>query len=168
MLHNTHQYTTGEIFIKLDWSEVAGFFGGSDSPEVADIAVAALLDPNLIPETGGRRLVELPLHLVGHSRGSSVMSEIARELGYGRVLFDVDPSNWMVLAYRIDDVKNRPLKIVAFQDIQKVDDIWTSGVIYAENYKTKNKTRFEFKNMDFDTPIDPSNLEQQNLKRAGR
>lgn len=72
---------TGEIFIKLDWSAVDGFFGGRDSPEVAALAVAALLDPDLVPETGGRRLVELPLHLVGHSRGASVMSEIGRELG---------------------------------------------------------------------------------------
>ena len=100
--------------------------------------------------------------------GTPKSVEIARELGYGRILVDVDPSNWMVAAYRIDDVKGRPLKTIEFQDRQQVGDIWTAGVIFADNYKTKNKTRFEFSNIDFESPIEPSKLEQQNLKRAGR
>ena len=44
-------------------------------------AAAALLSTTLIPENGGRPLAELPLHLLGHSRGSSLVSEIARLLG---------------------------------------------------------------------------------------
>lgn len=79
---------SGEIFIKLDWSAEAGLFGGSSSGQVAQLAVAALLNPALIPATGGRALAELPLHLVGHSRGASVVTEMARRLGEQGVWVD--------------------------------------------------------------------------------
>ena len=48
---------------------------------IANAAAAALQDTNLLPELGGRALVELPLHLIGHSRGGSVVTEMARILG---------------------------------------------------------------------------------------
>ncbi len=71
---------SGEILVKLDWSSVSSF-GGASSTQVAQATVNALLDTNLIPAMGGRRLAELPLHLVGHSRGGSVITEMARLLG---------------------------------------------------------------------------------------
>jgi hypothetical protein len=85
---------SGEILIKLDWSSLAGLFGAS-STEVAGGAVNALLSTSLFPELGGRALAELPLHLAGHSRGSSVISEMARLLGAQGVWVDhvtlIDP-----------------------------------------------------------------------------
>lgn len=71
---------SGEIVVKLDWSAVATSFGVSSSA-VASIAAAALSNTTLIPELDGRAMAELPLHLVGHSRGGSVVTEIARSLG---------------------------------------------------------------------------------------
>ncbi len=71
---------SGEILVKLDWSTVSSV-GGASSTTVAQTAVGALLSTTLIPEMGGRPLVELPLHLVGHSRGGSVVTEMARLLG---------------------------------------------------------------------------------------
>ena len=85
---------SGEILVKLDWSSLAGPFGAS-STEVAGGAVNALLSTSLFPELGGRALAELPLHLAGHSRGSSVVSEMARLLGAQGVWVDhvtlIDP-----------------------------------------------------------------------------
>lgn len=78
---------SGEILVKLDWSAVAGAFQAS-STEVAGAAVPALLDTNFMPELGGRALAELPLHLLGHSRGASVISEMARLLGAQGVWVD--------------------------------------------------------------------------------
>jgi len=78
---------SAEILIKLDWSELAGFLGAS-STEVAGAAANALLSTNLFPELGGHALVELPLHLVGHSRGGSVVSEMARLLGAQGIWLD--------------------------------------------------------------------------------
>jgi hypothetical protein len=70
---------SGEIVVKLDWSSVSG--GGTSTTTVAQAAVSALLSTTLIQEMGGRALAELPLHLVGHSRGGSVVTEMARLLG---------------------------------------------------------------------------------------
>ena len=110
-----HLSPTGELFIKLDWSDGAGFFG-RDSPEVAAIAVAALTDPSLIPETGGRPLAELPLHLVGHSRGGSVVTEMAREFGERGI--------WVDQVTTLD-----PHPAFGDADIK----VW-ENVLYADNY----------------------------------
>ena len=77
---------SGEILVKLDWSSLAG--GGSPTTAIANAAAGALLSTTLIPALGGRPLAELPLHLVGHSRGGSVVTEMARLLGAQGVWVD--------------------------------------------------------------------------------
>jgi hypothetical protein len=74
----------GELIIKLDWSTVSG--GEFSSGEVAQAVVNYML---------GRRttkrlepLAELPMHLVGHSRGASVVVEMSRLLGRRGVVVD--------------------------------------------------------------------------------
>lgn len=74
------QSDSGEIVVKLDWSSISTA-SATSSTDLAIPAAAALLSTTLIPENGGRPLAELPLHLLGHSRGSSLVSEIARLLG---------------------------------------------------------------------------------------
>jgi hypothetical protein len=93
---------------------------------------------------------------------------IARELGYGRIRADIDPSNWMILSYKMQDVKGKELKRLRFLEVHEVDGIWTHGVIDIENYKTKHKTRFEFSDINFTEPVNEALLDQRNLKRAGR
>ncbi|MGI8436529.1 MAG: hypothetical protein ACR2NX_06435 [Chthoniobacterales bacterium] len=77
---NPTQSDSGEIFVKLDWSTLSSV-GGPSTTTIATAAVSALLSTTLIPEMNGRPLAELPLHLVGHSRGGSVITEIARLMG---------------------------------------------------------------------------------------
>lgn len=77
---------SGEILIKLDWSTLSG--GGTPTTAIADAAVNALLSTSLIPELGGRAPAELPLHLAGHSRGGSVVTEMARFFGAQGVWVD--------------------------------------------------------------------------------
>lgn len=81
------QSDSGEIVVKLDWSSISTA-NGTSSTDVAIPAAAALLSATLIPENDGRPLAELPLHLLGHSRGSSIVSEIARILGENGVWVD--------------------------------------------------------------------------------
>src|SRR5262249_19845407 len=78
---------TGEIFIKLDWSTLSGI-GGASTVAVANTVAAALLSTNKIPALGGHALTEFPLHLIGHSRGGSLVTELARVLGAQGVWVD--------------------------------------------------------------------------------
>jgi hypothetical protein len=72
---------SGEIIIALDWSTLATLSPATSTTIIATQAVSALLSTNLIPGMAGKALAELPLHLAGHSRGASVVTEMARILG---------------------------------------------------------------------------------------
>ncbi|MCI0564762.1 MAG: hypothetical protein MN733_40365, partial [Nitrososphaera sp.] len=78
---------TAEIFIKLDWSPLAISLLNS-ATDIAASVTPLLLSTNFIPELGGRSLAELPIHLIGHSRGASVISEISRLLGMKGIWVD--------------------------------------------------------------------------------
>jgi hypothetical protein len=78
---------SGEIIVKLDWSTISTTLGVS-TVKIANTAAAALLSTNLIAALGGRPLAELPLHFIGHSRGGSVVAEMARALGAQGVWVD--------------------------------------------------------------------------------
>ena len=105
---------SGEIVVKLDWSSIDT--GQASSSQVAAAAASALLATGLIPENDGRPLAELPLHLIGHSRGGSVVSEISRELGKRGV--------WVDHLTLLD-----PVPISGDAAVQ----VW-ENVLYADNY----------------------------------
>lgn len=108
---------SGEILVKLDWSALAGI-GGASTTTVANAAVGALLSTTLIPALGGSRLAELPLHLIGHSRGGSVVSEMARLLGAQGV--------WVDQVTTLD-----PRPVPEFGD---ADVMTYTNVLFADNY----------------------------------
>ena len=108
---------SGEIVVKLDWSTLSGL-GGPPTTTIADAAVSALFSTNLIPEMGGRPLAELPLHLIGHSRGGSVITEMARLLGAQGV--------WVDQVTTLD-----PRPVSQFGDASVTS--WTN-VLFADNF----------------------------------
>ena len=69
---------SGEIILKLDWSQLSDGYS-YDTFQVAAAVVPALLSTNFLPQLGGHALVEMPLHLIGHSRGGSL---VAKSAGY--------------------------------------------------------------------------------------
>ncbi|MBI3850748.1 MAG: hypothetical protein HY298_10820 [Verrucomicrobia bacterium] len=78
---------SGEILIKLDWSSLSVDPSFSTS-DIADNVVPKLLITNFIPELGGRALVEFPIHLIGHSRGGPLVTQLSKLLGNKGVWVD--------------------------------------------------------------------------------
>jgi len=85
--HPTNDFNA-EMVIKLDWGDLAGFFDQYDTYEVAAAVVPRLLQTNFIAELSGHALAELPLHLIGHSRGGSLVCQLSRLLGTNGVWVD--------------------------------------------------------------------------------
>jgi hypothetical protein len=85
--HPTNDFNA-EIVIKLDWGDLAGIFSQYDTYEVAAAVVPRLLQTNFIAELNGHALAELPLHLIGHSRGGSLVCQMSRLLGTNGVWVD--------------------------------------------------------------------------------
>ena len=116
----------GEIIVMLDWSQWAD--GNSyDTHQIAAGVVPALISATTIPELGGHALTEFPMHLIGHSRGGSLMCEISRLLGTGGVWVDhvttLDPHPLNDAAFPLDlllysavDAPVRTYENVVFHD----------------------------------------------------
>jgi len=80
--------SAGETVIMLDWADASGvIFSYTNTAVIADLVAPFLL--NAVPSKGiTRPLAESPIHLVGHSRGGSVVTQLARELGEQGVWVD--------------------------------------------------------------------------------
>jgi hypothetical protein len=81
---------SGEIIIELDWSALSGdlFDDYASTSNVAFAVTQILLATNSFPELNGRPAIELPIHLVGHSRGGSLVAQISYDLGTNGIWTD--------------------------------------------------------------------------------
>lgn len=90
---------SGDVILLLDWNPYSGDLNpfspaAENTPVIGPIVAEQLLLPNLLPGFPGS-VTRLPLHLVGFSRGGSLVCEIAKRLGEHQVVVDhltlIDP-----------------------------------------------------------------------------
>lgn len=122
---------TGEIFVELDWSQLSGDIEDSYASTygVASAVAYNLVQTNLVPELGGHALAEFPLHLIGHSRGGSLVAELSRQLGTNGLWIDhlttLDP-------YPLNNDGNDDLLLASVVDAPA--HYVYENVLFADNY----------------------------------
>lgn len=77
--------TNGDVLIVLDWSAVASSL---IKKVTAQSVAVAVVDKIVTGQNGQRPLAELPIHLIGHSRGGSLICELAHLLGERGIVVD--------------------------------------------------------------------------------
>ena len=145
---------TGEIIVKLDWSQMAGSPNPLSSAydistyTVAWVASYALLQLNTThtfpdPDFSGHALVENSIHLIGHSRGGSLMQQISYILGTNGVWVDhlttLDPhplNNDIFVGVDLPDVVDAPASNTY------------ANVLFADNYWEDLGSIFDFFDVD--------------------
>lgn len=108
--------TSGEVVIKLIWANAAGLIG---SDEASTVQIAQQAFNKLITWDEGPSPLIGPIHLIGHSRGGSVMCEVSKLLGENGV--------WVDHLTTLD-----PHPVTALGDARA--EVWET-VNFADNYR---------------------------------
>ncbi|MCE9590183.1 MAG: hypothetical protein K8S99_06630 [Planctomycetes bacterium] len=115
---NNHE---ADVFVLLNWTSIAS------NPAVNSTAIADHIAPlfsNVYSSLGiVRPLGELPIHLIGHSRGGSVISELAKDLA--------SKGFWVDQLTTLDP---HPVQSPFLIDVPDPDVVVPNNVIFADNY----------------------------------
>jgi len=130
--------TNGFAVVKLDWTEISGelkensaeleldrFTFGTHTGLVAEFVVDRLMTHSEITQ----KLLASPIHLIGHSRGGSLVGAMAERIG--------DYGYWVDQVTFLDP---HPTENLGFPDDWGKDEMVVPGnVIFADNYYRKGQ-----------------------------
>lgn len=93
-------------------------------------------------------------------------AEIAKELGYSRVVSLIDPTIWMTRQADFWDVAGNHLKTIYTKKVKLVQNIWTAHRLEAFNHKTGHRTLFEISEVDYQKEVPDKVFTQRTLRRG--
>jgi outer membrane lipoprotein-sorting protein len=93
-------------------------------------------------------------------------AKIAKELGYGRVVYSIDKEINIPRMIQYWDIAGNELKVIQFSDIRLVQGIWTVHRIDAENIKTDHKTTILFQEADYQTIVPDDMFTETTMTRG--
>jgi hypothetical protein len=76
----------GELILMLDWGPLSA--NSTTTFDVARVVAPLFGQTNLVSGLEGHALGEFPIHLIGHSRGGSLISELSKRLGERGIWID--------------------------------------------------------------------------------
>jgi Ca2+-binding RTX toxin-like protein len=120
------QTTAGEAIIKLDWSSISGA-DQNTGPVAAAVVNYLTTHHNGLPDFTG-----LPIHLIGHSKGGSLVSEMSRDFGIQGIWVDqltaLDPvgGTEVDIPFIGKQVFGDPL-MASYDNVLFVDDYYQTG-----------------------------------------
>lgn len=111
-------------------------------------------------QVDGKNIEALVLQATPHT------SDIAKELGYGKLRIVVNPKNWLIVKTDYWDPKGKKLKTAISSDIRKVDGIWTRHKREVSNHLTGHQSVFVFSNVNYKTEIPDRLFSKRSLVRG--
>jgi hypothetical protein len=113
---------SAQVIVKVDWSAIAGqLCSASATPTVQispRVAQALMFFGEATDGTLSHALAELPIHLIGHSRGASLLSDVTRLVGAQGLWVDQFTSLDPHPCYNIGDA----------------DVLFYDNIVFADNY----------------------------------
>jgi len=82
------QSLDGEVVVMLDWEKAAGQDTITAAAEFSTVEIAEYFYNHLVGSDIGKLLISMPIHLIGHSRGGSVLGALAENLGRNGIWVD--------------------------------------------------------------------------------
>ena len=108
----------GESIIKLDWSDALDYTTTEVASTVADYLLTTVIE--------GKTWLDAPLHLIGHSRGTSIVSALAKELGKAGI--------WVDQVTYLDPCPSPIPRDYGFAWGDTFSETVTNNVAFADNY----------------------------------
>jgi len=82
-----------------------------------------------------------------------VTEELAKQLGYGRIVSWVDTDTLLRRRIEFFDPKGAALKTFEVRDVEQIDGFWTPRRIEATNHQTGHRSLLVFREIDYQSPV---------------
>jgi len=92
--------------------------------------------------------------------------DIGNDVGYGRVVYWIDPTIWIARKAEYHDTAGRLKKTALLSDIREVEGIWTVHNIDVENHRSGHRTIFRSTEVEYSKEVSEDLFTERALRRG--